>query len=414
METKEDLRHRIYKCLDKMGPYHIFLLCTYTTFTLIAGFSNTVAVFYTYTPDYYCGVQGDTIQWNECGSGQSAANCTFDPHEKYDSIVTDYQLLCSDRYLVALSTTIYFAGVTIGALIFGPLSDFIGRVRTVQICTAGHLLIGILLHFDALTPTIGAFLALRFIQGSFNQGMQTIAYTSLMELTPMKFRALLCCIWEIFWAVGIVYVGVISMYVFQWRTLQLYLIIPTALGVIFTFVLPESMHWQWTRNKFKQLMKSYSVIARRNGDKAFEEEEKLFQSDKDWAEVTRECKEADRLAQDGQKTSGLSMILVIFRHSILRKHILIMSFFWFTVTMSYYAITFFLPRLAGDRHANFIMGGGIECVAYILVYLAMDRWGRPYVLGICTIVNGGLCVAFAITLLIEMESGANGNEGTWC
>lgn len=408
MQVKEDLRQRIYKCLDKMGPYHIFLLCTYTTFTLTAGYSNTVAVFYTYTPEYYCGEGADTenIKWNECASGTPADNCTFDPNERYDSIVTDYQLLCSQRYLAALSTTVYFLGVTIGALIFGPLSDHIGRLRTIQICTTGHIITGILLHFNA--PTVSAFFVWRFIQGSFNQGMQTIAYTSLTELTPMKFRTLLCCIWEIFWSLGLIYVGVISIYVFEWRTLQLYLIIPTALGVIFTFILPESMHWQWTQNQFRKLIKSYTIIAKRNGDREFEEEERLFQLNKNWIKIEGECREMDRLALDGKKASGLTMILVMFRHAVLRKHILVMGMFWFAVTMSYYAITFFLPKLAGDRHANFIMGGGIECVAYVLIYLAMNKFGRPKVMGYCTIVNGGLCVAYAVTQLIEMNTDTRG------
>lgn len=379
-------------------------------FSLTAGYTNTVAVFYTYTPDYYCGIPEDqnTSKWNECPSGQSADNCTFNPDEKYDSIVTDYQLLCSHRYLAALSTTIYFAGVTVGALIFGPLSDYIGRLKTIQICTAGHILMGILLHFEELTPTIGSFLTLRFIQGGFNQGMQTVAYTSLMELTPTKFRTLLCCIWEIFWSLGLIYVGIISIFVFQWRTLQLYLIIPTALGVLSTIFIPESMHWQWTRNKLKSLMKNYALIARRNGDKKFQDEEKLFKMNKNWDKIESECKEVDRLAQGQQKTSGLTMILVIFRHAVLRKHILIMGLFWFTVTMCYYAITFFLPNLAGDRHANFIVGGAIECVAYVLVFLALNKYGRPKVLGICTIVNGSLCVAFAVTLLIEMDKDSRG------
>lgn len=410
MEEKEELRKRIHKCLDRMGPYHIFLLFTYTTFTLTAGYSNTVAVFYTYTPEYYCD-DGTQELKNECGSVQSAANCYFDPAEKYDSIVTDFHLLCSDRYLAALSTTIYFAGVTIGALIYGPLSDYIGRKRTMQICTAGHIFIGVLLHFNSLTSTVGAFLILRFIQGSFNQGMQTTAYTSLMELTPMKYRTLLCCIWEIFWSLGLVYVGVISIYVFKWRTLQLYLVIPTALGVIFTFVLPESLHWQWTRNRLRQLMRSYLAIAKRNRDKVFQEEEEVFQCDKNWENIERECQEVERLTQEGHRSSGLSMILVIFRHSVLRKHILVMGMFWFTVTMCYYAITFFLPRLAGDRHSNFIIGAGIECVAYVLIYLALNRYGRPYVLGICTIANGGLCVAFAVSQLIEMDDELKGKKG---
>lgn len=57
MEAKEDLKHRIYKCLNRMGPYHIFLLGTYMTFTITAGYSNTVAVFYNYTPKYFCEPQ---------------------------------------------------------------------------------------------------------------------------------------------------------------------------------------------------------------------------------------------------------------------------------------------------------------------------------------------------------------------
>lgn len=93
----------------------------------------------------------------------------------------------------------YFAGVTLGALIFGPLSDYIGRRRTLQITTTGHILMGLFIHFNALTPTITAFIVLRFLQGSLNQGMQTIAYTSLIELTPVKYRTLLGCIWEGLW-----------------------------------------------------------------------------------------------------------------------------------------------------------------------------------------------------------------------
>lgn len=324
----------------------------------------------------------------------------------------DYHLLCSDRrYLSALSSTLYFAGVTIGALIFGPMSDYIGRLRTVQMCVIGHIIMGVLLHFKVLTPTIAAFMALRFLQGSFNQGMQTNAYTHLMELTPMKYRTLLCCIWEIFWSLGLIYVGVISIYVFEWRTLQLYLIIPTALAVLFTFILPESLHWLWTQNKFRQVIKSYVKIARYNGDKQFLEDDRRFQYDKNWEKLEEECHHIDRTTGDGKKPSAFSMITVIFRHAILRKHILIMGMFWFTVTMCYYAITFFLPNLAGDRHTNFIVGGGIECVAYVLIYLAMNKFGRPYVLGICTIINGLMCVAFAITRFIEMDSDSSGEEG---
>lgn len=40
-----------------------------------------------------------------------------------------------------------------------------------------------------------------------------------------------------------IYVAVISTFVYQWRILQLYMLIPTGLGVIAAFIIPESLHW---------------------------------------------------------------------------------------------------------------------------------------------------------------------------
>lgn len=338
---------------------------------------------------------------DRCEAGQSPANCTFDPTENYDSIVTEYQLICGNRYLSALSSTLYFAGVTIGALIFGPLSDYIGRRRTLQLTTIGHILMGLCIHFEALTPTIGAFIALRFIQGAWNQGMQTIAYTSLIELTPVKYRTLLGCIWEACWSLGMIYVAIISSFTYQWRILQLYMLIPTALGVLATFLIPESMHWQWTRNHFDGIIRSYSKIARKNGDSEFIEEEKLFQQDKDWRKIKETCEEKELSAEESNKMSTIAVVKTIFKSPILRKHILIMALFWFMVTVTYYAITFFVPNLGGNRHQNIMMGGAVEMAGYVVLFLAMNKFGRSRVLGIFAISSAVLSIIFAVTELIE-------------
>lgn len=300
--------------------------------------------------------------------------------------------------MAALSSTIYFAGVTIGALIFGPLSDNIGRKRTLQITIIGHILMGLAIHFQALTPTVVAFIALRFIQGAFNQGQQTIAYTSLIELVSVRYRTLLGCIWEAFWSMGMIYVALISSFVYDWRTLQLYMLIPTALGVMSTFILPESMHWQWTRNDFKGIIKSYSLIARKNGDKEFLEEEKTFQSGKDWEKIKQKCESVET---NEDKISTISSVKILFKSSILRKHILIMAFFWFTVTVTYYAITFFVPNLGGNRHQNIMMGGGVEIAGFFILYIAMSKFGRARVLGIFAILSASFSIIFGITEFIE-------------
>lgn len=259
---------------------------------------------------------------------------------------------------------------------------------------------GICIHFEALTPTIGAFIALRFIQGGWNQGMQTIAYTSLIELTPVKFRTLMGCLWEAWWSLGMIYVTVISNFTYQWRNMQLLMLIPTALGVLATFIIPESMHWQWTRNKFRGIINSYTTIARRNGDREFAEEEKRFQQDKDWDKIQKVCQEKDDQEEENTM-STTSVLKTIFKSAILRKHLLIMAYFWFTVTVVYYAITFFVPNLGGNRHQNILIGGGVEMCGYVVLFFTMKKFGRSKVLGMFAIVSAALCVVFAITELIE-------------
>lgn len=263
---------------------------------------------------------------------------------------------------------------------------------------------GLCIHFKALTPTIGAFIALRFLQGSFNQGLQTIAYTSLIEYTPVKYRTFMGCLWEVCWALGLIYVGALSMINYEWRTLQLYLLIPTGVGLVFTWILPESLHWQWSKNKFKETIENYSKIARRNGDKGFIREEEEFQKDRDWQTLESEFKEIEKLKEGSKVGHGLT---IIFRNVILRKHIIIMSLFWFTVTLGYYMITFFLPTIAVDRHANFILGAGVEVVAYFVTWIAMQKYGRPTILGVFMICNSAICIAFAIIVSLDKSSSAN-------
>ncbi len=37
------------------------------------------------------------------------------------------------------------------------------------------------------------------------------------------------------------------------------------------------------------------------------------------------------------------------------------------MSLSYYGISFSIPNLSGDRYLNFMIGGGIELLAYLLV-----------------------------------------------
>ena len=81
-------------------------------------------------------------------------------------IFSQWQLVCERRYLRSLIATLYFCGVTIGAVVCGLQADRYGRRPVVLICLYTQGILGVSLYF---TQTFEAFMAIRFIQGFFVQ-----------------------------------------------------------------------------------------------------------------------------------------------------------------------------------------------------------------------------------------------------
>ena len=66
------------------------------------------------------------------------------------------------------------------------------------------------------------------------------------------------------------------------------------------------------------------------------------------------------------------------------------------MSLSYYGISFSIPNLSGDRHLNFILGGGIELAAYILAFVLLNSFGRKFPLAAYLLVSGLLCIATVV------------------
>jgi OCT family organic cation transporter-like MFS transporter 4/5 len=74
------------------------------------------------------------------------------------------------------------------------------------------------------------------------------------------------------------------------------------------------------------------------------------------------------------------------------------------VSLAYYGISFHIPDFSGDRHFNFIIGGALELVAYMISFLVMTRFGRRIPLCLYFFIAGCLCIAtVAVTRFINRE-----------
>src|SRR6185312_5265476 len=135
-------------------------------------------------------------------------------------------------------------GLTVGALVFGPVADRVGR-RSVIISST--MLFGV---FSVLTPAAGAtgaLIAVRFFTGLGLGGAMPNIIALTSEYSPIRRRATLVTLMFCGFPLGAVLGGLISaplMQRFGWQAV-FYAggIIPLFLAPVLIWVLPESIRY---------------------------------------------------------------------------------------------------------------------------------------------------------------------------
>ena len=77
----------------------------------------------------------------------------------------------------------------------------------------------------------------------------------------------------------------------------------------------------------------------------------------------------------------------------IRLRSLVLFFIWFSVSLCYYGVTYYIPNLYGDKYLNFILSGGIELAAYLLAFVVLGGFGRQGPLIAYLVLSGVICVS---------------------
>ncbi|EOO64922.1 MFS transporter [Bacillus cereus] len=135
-------------------------------------------------------------------------------------------------------------GMAVGALIFGILSDKIGR-KSVFIITL--LLFSIGSGLTALTTTLAIFLVLRFLIGMGLGGELPVASTLVSESVEAHERGKIVVLLESFWAGGWLIAALISYFVipkYGWEVAMVLSAIPALYALYLRWNLPDSPRFQ--------------------------------------------------------------------------------------------------------------------------------------------------------------------------
>lgn len=145
-------------------------------------------------------------------------------------------------------------GMAVGALVFGAMSDKVGR-KNILIFTL--LLFSIGSGLSALASTITVFMILRFFIGMGLGGELPVASTLVSESVAPNKRGRVVVLLESFWALGWLLAALISYFIipeYGWRLAILISALPAFYALYLRFRLPDSPTYEQLQQKEKRSM----------------------------------------------------------------------------------------------------------------------------------------------------------------
>lgn len=143
----------------------------------------------------------------------------------------------------------FLYGWAIGGLIFGVISDRIGRVKSLTFVTG---LYGIATLLTVFVPNWYMLMACRFAAGMGIGGVLLISTVYLSEIWPVRTRPIALGILAVAFPIGIVATGGLNVFFADWRQTFWLGIIPLVTALAMSQWLPESAAWATGRESYKK------------------------------------------------------------------------------------------------------------------------------------------------------------------
>jgi MFS family permease len=145
------------------------------------------------------------------------------------------------NYISAYIGALYIAGWAFGGLMWGWVSDRIGRVRALALSSGTFGLFTALL---CLAPSWEVVVVLRLLSGFAVGGILVITPILLAEIWPERTRAVIIGIDSIGFPIGIFSSGLVNYFVSDWRQAFLAGVLPLLIALLSSWLMTESKHWK--------------------------------------------------------------------------------------------------------------------------------------------------------------------------
>nr|XP_006811512.1 PREDICTED: organic cation transporter protein-like [Saccoglossus kowalevskii] len=334
-------------------------------------------------------------RYDECASDQLATiECdngwVYDTDTYESTVVHEFDLVCDKDWLKQMSKSIVLFGKLVGALVFGQLSDRIGRKPVFFFSLIFGIVVGII---TAFSPSYAFFAVGQFFLGTAASGMYLVGFVICVELVGPPRRTFAGTMITAFFAIGYMILAVIAFLLDgHWRKLQFTLSALCIPLLSYYWLIPESVRWLVQQGKYDKAEKVLEKAAKMNKVTLPENifDEQRLELDKK-VEIVEEEKEKKYNMFDLMKTPRI------------RIRSLNIFFNWFCNSMVYYGLSLNTDGLAKNAYISFFISGAVELPAYALCIVLLDRTGRRIMLTTFMILGGAALIASCPFLEDECE-----------
>jgi len=323
--------------------------------------------------DENCELTGETGTWTPC------TQWTYDDSFFKDTLVSDYNLVCGDKWKKGAVGSSYMVGLFIGSYIVGYLSDFLlGRKKTLMISIVVMVMGG---AGAALMPNYIGYVSMYVLTTIAGYGIYVIPFVLSVELVSADKKVLASMIINYPFVIGECLMCLVAWLTRDYRMMHLAAYLPLLALLLIFFVVPESPRWLIAKGEVKRAMAELERGARMLGL-----EKPVL------AQELEKLETKDDIIADEVETEQVRFLDLVKSRTMLP--VLAVNYInWIVVTLAFYGITMNSVNLSGDMFLNTLFGALTEIPGYTFAILTLNRWGRKPILTFCQLFSGCSCLA---------------------
>ncbi|KAM3723890.1 putative transporter [Dirofilaria immitis] len=365
------------KLLSAFGKYGKYQMRTYILLTLPAFFYSSqmlIMGFITHAPSFQCIIHlpnssfptQQTYQvFDSCHiielETHQVIQCSEIPNSTYlykedvpfSTVNSEFNLVCNDEYWAEHGSSLFMFGALFTPVIT-HLSDLYGR-RKLFLFTLWTA--SIMAFACSMAPTVLMFLAFRLILGVASAGTSAMIWIMCCESVSIEFRTLIPVAYTVIWVLGIMFVGVLRIWILNWRWLYLTVSIPSILSAFYYWLLPESPYWSISRNK-------QHII------------EKYIEDACQYNNVNIDMSKCKMDLHQLNEQHGSRTIMNILQNKVALFHLVVQCYVVTAMNMSYWGMALLSTTLSEDSYTGYFLSGFIELPGGLLAVLLLFKFGR--------------------------------------